>query len=130
MKVLRSALLLNRSAEHVVVVDGDIGMLSLRSFSPNCTVSVMLREAQGASLNMPPTTPGPCEVTFATPLLASMLRDLQPLADVRLEPFSKGMAISGRGDGFSVFALLAGIENRPEDSTTNAQHRALHSVET
>lgn len=110
VKALRSALLLDRSAEHVVIVDGDIGMLSLRSFSPNCTVSVMLPEAQGASLNMPPTTPGPCEVSFATLLLANMLRDLQPLADVHLEPFSKGLAVSGQGDGFSLFALLAGIE--------------------
>ena len=50
-------------------------------------------------------------MNFDTTLLACLLRDLQPLKNVSLEPFSKGMAISGRGESFSVFALLAGIEN-------------------
>jgi hypothetical protein len=50
-------------------------------------------------------------VNFDTTLLACLLRDLQPLKNVALEPFTKGMAISGQGDGFSVFALLAGIEH-------------------
>jgi hypothetical protein len=86
-------------------------------------------ERLGAALNLPPTTPGPCEVNFDTTLLACLLRDLQPLKNVSLEPFTKGMAISRQGEGFSVFALLAGIENGPEHSTTNAQHRALHSTE-
>ena len=85
-------------------------------------------EHLGAALNLPPTTPGPCEVSFDTTLLACLLRDLQSLKEVALEQFSKGMAISGQGDGFSVFALLAGIENGPEHSTTNAQYRTLHSA--
>jgi hypothetical protein len=110
VKALRAAMALDRNAEHVVIVDGDIGMLSLRTFSPTCTVSVMLPEAQGASLDLPPTTPGACQVTFATPLLLSLLRDLQPLADVHLEPYSNGLAVSGQGDGYTVFALLAGVE--------------------
>jgi hypothetical protein len=109
VKALRAAIALDRNAEHVVIVDGDIGMLSLRTFSPTCTVSVMLPEAQGASLDLPPTTPGACQVTFATPLLLSLLRDLQPLADVHLEPYSNGLAVTGQGDGYSIFALLAGV---------------------
>lgn len=111
VKALRAAMALDRSAEHVVLVDGDIGMLSLRTFSPSCTVSVMLPEAQGAALNLPATAPGPCQVTFATPLLLSLLRDLQPLEDVHLEPYSNGLAVTGQGDGFTLFALLAGVES-------------------
>jgi len=110
VKALRAAMALDRSAEHVIIVDGDVGMFSLRTFSPISTVSVMLPESQGASLDLPPTTPGPCQVTFATPLLLSLLRDLQPLADVALEPFTHGLTITGQGDGYGVFALLAGVE--------------------
>jgi len=110
VKALRAAMALDRHAEHVVVVDGDVGMLNLRTFSKTSTCSVHLPEAHGASLNLPPTTPGACQVTFATPLLLSLLRDLQPLADVALEPFTHGLQVTGQGDGYGVFALLAGVE--------------------
>jgi hypothetical protein len=126
---LRGALRRDSEAEHVVIVEaGDAAQVSVRTFSPSCTVAVAMPECVGAALNLPPTTPGPCRVNFDTTLMACLLRDLQPLMHVALEPFSKGMAISGQGDGFSVFALLAGIENGPEHSTTNAQYRALHSA--
>jgi len=111
VKALRAAMALDRHAEHVVVADGDVGMFSLRTFSPISTVSVMLPETHGASLNLPPTTPGACQVRFSTALLLSLLRDLQPLADVHLEPYSNGLAVTGQGDGFSLFALLAGVES-------------------
>ena len=125
---LRGALRRDSDAEHVVIVKaGDAAQISGRTFSPSCTVGTP--ECVGAALNLPTTTPGPCKVNFGTTLLACLLRGLQPLKDVALEPFSKGRAISGQGDDLSVFALLAGIENGPEHSNTHAQHRALHSVE-
>jgi hypothetical protein len=128
---LRGALRRDSDAEHVVIVEaGDAAQVSVRTFSPSCTVAVAMPECVGAALNLPPTTPGPCEVNFDTTLLACLLRDLQPLKNVSLEPFTKGMTISGQGDDLSVFAFLAGIENGPEHSNTHAQHRALHSVET
>ncbi len=109
---LRGALRRDSDAEHVLLVEaGDAAQVSVRTFSPSCTVAVAMPEVVGASLNLPPTTPGPREVNFDTTLLACLLRDLQPLKNVALEPFTKGMAISGQGDGFSVFALLAGIEH-------------------
>jgi hypothetical protein len=62
-------------------------------------------------------------VNLDTTLLACLLRDLQPLKNVALEAFSKGMAISGLGNGFSVFALLAGIENGQTYEATKALDR-------
>lgn len=109
---LRGALRRDSEAEHVIIVEaGDAAQGSVRTFSPCWTLAVAMPERVGAALNLPPTTHGPCEVNFDTTLLACLLRDLQPLKNVSLEPFSKGMAISGQGEGFSVFALLAGIEN-------------------
>ncbi len=111
VQALRTALRRDPDAEHVVIVDGgDVGLVSVRTFSPSCTVAVAMPECIDAALNLPPTTPGPCEVRFDTSLLSSMLRDLQPLNDVQLEPFSTGLALSGQGDGYTVLALIAGIE--------------------
>jgi hypothetical protein len=110
VQALRAALRRDPDAEHVVLFDdGDVGLLSVRTFSPSCTVAVAMPECIDAALNLPPTTPGPCEVRFDTSLLSSMLRDLQPLKDLQLEPFSTGLSISGHGDGYTVLALIAGI---------------------
>lgn len=111
VQALRTALRRDPDAEHVVIVDGgDVGLLSVRTFSPSCTVAVAMPECTDAALNLPPTTPGPCVVRFDTSLLSSLLRDLAPLNNVQLEPFSTGLALSGQGEGFAVLALIAGIE--------------------
>jgi hypothetical protein len=111
VQALRTALRRDPDAEHIAIIaGGDVGLLSIRTFSSSCTVAVAMPECIDAALNLPPTTPGPCEVSFDTSLLSSMLRDLQPLKDLKLEPFSTGLALSGRGDGYAVLALIAGIE--------------------
>jgi hypothetical protein len=67
---LRSALRHDPNAEHIVIVEtGEAAQVSVRTFSPSCTVAVGMPERVGAALNLPPTTPGPCEVSFDTTLL-------------------------------------------------------------
>ena len=107
---LRAALKRDPGAEHVVIVEGDGGLVSVRTFSPSCTVSVGMPEVHEASpLVFPAVEVGPCQVAFSGSLLRSLLSDLSPLPVVRIEPYSNGLTLTGEAEGVTAFALLAGI---------------------
>jgi hypothetical protein len=106
---LRAALKLDRAAEHVAIVQAE-QLLSLRTFSPVCTLAVSMPEALHAKpLRFPPVEPGPCEVGFDPALLRATLADLAPLSTLLIEPYAHGLQITGEAEGVSVFALLAGV---------------------
>lgn len=111
---LRAALRRDRGAEHLVIVEGgDPGQVSVRTFSPVCTVAVTVPEAlDAAPLAFPPVEPGPCQVRFCSALLRAMLSDLAPLPLVTLEPYRLGLQATGEAEGVSVFALLAGVASK------------------
>ena len=105
---LRAALKLDRGAEHVAIVEAG-ELVSLRTFSPVCTVAVSMPEARVEPLRFPPVEPGPCGVRFDPALLRATLADLAPLSTLLIEPYARGLQITGEAEGVSVFALLAGI---------------------
>jgi hypothetical protein len=105
---LRAALKLDRAAEHVAIVEAE-QLLSLRTFSPVCTLAVSMPEAHGQPLKFPPVEPGPCQVGFDPALLRATLADLAPLSTLTIEPYAHGLQITGEAEGVSVFALLAGV---------------------
>jgi hypothetical protein len=107
---LRAALKLDRAAEHVAIVREAGELVSLRTFSPVCTVGVSMPVAHGVQpLRFPPVEPGPCEVGFDAALLRATLADLAPLSTLTIEPYARGLQITGEAEGVSVFALLAGV---------------------
>lgn len=110
IRALRVALSRDKDAEHCVIAEAD-GLLSLRTFSSSCTVAVSVPEAPAVGLALPPVTPGPCEVGFGRDVLFAMLRDLGPLQKVMIALFSNGLQLTGSGEGFSVVALVAGVEH-------------------
>ena len=106
---LRAALKLDRGAEHVAIVQAE-QLLTLRTFSPVCTVAASMPEALDAEpLRFPPVEPGPCGVRFDPALLRATLADLAPLSTLLIEPYAHGLQITGEAEGVSVFALLAGV---------------------
>ena len=106
---LRAALKLDRGAEHVAIVEAG-ELVSLRTFSPVCTVAVSMPVARDVQpLKFPPVEPGPCGVRFDPALLRATLADLAPLSTLTIEPYAHGLQITGEAEGVSVFALLAGI---------------------
>jgi hypothetical protein len=106
---LRAALKLDRGAEHVAIVQAE-QLLTLRTFSPVCTVAASMPEALDAEpLRFPPVEPGPCQVRFDPALLRATLADLAPLSTLLIEPYARGLQITGEAEGVSVFALLAGV---------------------
>jgi hypothetical protein len=105
---LRAALKLDRGAEHVAIVQAE-QLLTLRTFSPVCTVAASMPEAHVEPLRFPPVEPGPCGVRFDPALLRATLADLAPLSTLTIEPYAHGLQITGEAEGVSVFALLAGI---------------------
>jgi hypothetical protein len=84
-------------------------MLSVRTFSSSATCASPMVEIDAPPLCLPSLEPGPCQVSFSGPLLRALLRDLTPLETLRIEQFQTGLQVTGSGEGFSVFALLAGL---------------------
>ena len=110
-RAVRVALQRDRGAEHVVIVDGENAMVSLRTFSPSCSTATAMPEAMNAApFPAPVVDPGACQVGFNVQLLLELMRDLKTLALVELMPFARGLQVTGSGDGLSVFALLAGVQ--------------------
>ena len=66
------------------------------------------------TFQMPVPTPGPCQVGFACGLLSNALKDLACLTTVEIEPFATGLQITGQGDRFTAFCLVAGCK-APEE---------------
>lgn len=113
VNALRGALRRDPDAEHVVVVDGgDVGLISVRTFSTACTVAVSMPECMDAALNLPSTTPGPCELRFDARLLSKALNDLQPLSEIKVHAFRDGLALYGTAEAFTGIALVAGIKDK------------------
>jgi hypothetical protein len=48
-------------------------------------------------------------VGFDPALLRATLADLAPLSTLLIEPYARGLQITGEAEGVSVFALLAGV---------------------
>lgn len=103
---LRAAMRRDPEAEHVAVVKTDSGV-SLRTYSGSTTVAVSMPETT-ITFTMPTPEPGASEVSYARNLLTTTLRDLTPLVSVQLEPFKNCLQLTGQGDSFSLYALIAG----------------------
>ena len=110
-KAVKAALQRDRGAEHVVVVEGENALVSLRTYSASCsTATTMPLATDAAPIPSPSVMPGECQVGFNTALLHDLMRDLKALATVELQPFAHGLQVLGSGEGFAVWALLAGVQ--------------------
>lgn len=118
-KPLRAVLQRDSDAQHVVVVEAEAGV-SVRTYSETTTVSCLMPETI-VSFQMPIPETGPCEVSFDRSLMKAVLKDLEPIELLEIEPFSTGLSLSGRAErfvvnAFAVHALVAGFREAPDES--------------
>lgn len=106
----------HRDAELLSIRELDEMMLSIRSFSADCTVAISGPRGQVAFEAFPPMTAPDTAETRPTPmsglLLRTALRALMEAEDLSLLQMPPGLRITANGDRWSATLLVAGMVSK------------------
>lgn len=103
------------NAEHAVLAEAD-GLLTLRLYSKECTVTQQVTWKQGDPMGLPEIKPADFMdgLKFQAGLVAKSLLEMGT-GNVRLQPFSQGLIIEANGDDWSARGFVAGVASSETD---------------